>query len=493
MNQHLPGMEADSSDPVDALGYYANKQFVPLRALPRSTSGRHLLDLAGEPGNAEPLDLVVRELMEIYARKPAHWRSILCEALLCAVHCEDTSATRDLLLSYRRCGATLSSPRYTDFFHYTIRELINWCARDATGAEFMDVLALDDCWFDDQSHTLHSLIHKPLTPALLATVDALGPGGWTRQNVCSVTPLSALVSRGDSERFAAMLPFVPVSAFADDANRVLWDGRIDRLQLAAFCELLEVSAHAVPLSRIREVCGSIFRHHGGHAYEKMLFVLGKFPSFEERTALIHGSPPGRDPMEVPPRFATLADNITSNTDPRVLSVVLEYVVNPWNIWRSTKDTLWRSLCTILLRSIRSFDSRNIIPEILNTEALLRILLERRHQGDDAEKADVYGDFYIGKDHQEPRRMSNVSIYMRHMSAEFIAHALETVPLGDARHSTTDYCQWMHTMVSRGGHEVARVLEAHLPDRGSARAYMEQHHVEDVAHIYPVLAKRAACT
>lgn len=482
-------MDKDSSDPVNALGHYAEQSLIPLRALPRSTSGKRLLDLADEPESADRLDLVVRELVESHAREPSHWRSILCEALFCAVHYEDVSATRRLLLSYRRCGATLSAPVRSGFYQYTIREIINWCARDATGAEFMDVLALDDCWFDGADHALHALLHKPLTPALLATMDALGPGGWTRQNTCFVTPLSALVSAGDSKRLAAMLPFVPASAFADDANRVLWNGCVNRLQLAPFRELLEVSARAVPIDPIREVCGSIFRHHGRHAYEKMLFVLGKFPSFEEKVALIHASPSERDPMEVPPQFGTVAESITPNTDPRVLSVVLDYVVNPWNIWRSTKDNIRSSLCNILLQSMHFMDSRN--SEISNAEALLRILLERRHQGEDAESADVYGDLYIGITYDTIFAV-NISVILRCMSTEFIAHALETVPLGDARHSTADYCKWMNAAGIHGRYEVARVLEAHLPDRERARAYMEAHHVDDVAHIYPVLAKRAAC-
>lgn len=491
----MPGMEADSSDPVQVLEYYAGLSchLLPLRALTRSTSGTHLHDLAVEDGNAERLDSDVRAIIERHACEPSHWRSILCDALFCTVHYEAVSVTRRLLLSYRRCGATLSAPMRSDFYRYTVEEIIDWCAIDATGVEFMDVLGIDCCWFDDKNHALHSLVRKPATPALLATVDALGPSGWTCQNAHCATPLSVLIDEGDSERIAAMLPFIPVTAFADNANSVLWYDSVCKLPLDAFREVLDASIHSVRIGSIRDMCSSVFRNRCTHAYEKMLFALGKFSSFQERVALIHASPSGCDPMEVPPRFPTLLGEITSDTDPRVLSAVLEYVVNPWNVWISTKDYMWHSPCTILLRDLVHTADRNTSLRVLNAETMLYILLKRIHRGEDAERADVYGDLYIGPFHDRVIHDANANILLRYMSAEFITHALETVPLGDARHSTADYCQWMHTAVSHDRHEEARVLEAHLPDREDARAYMEQHYVEDVARIYPMLAKRAACT
>lgn len=465
-------------------------------------------------GRADVLNDIVRKLMRRGEIESKPLRPMLRLALMHSIREGCAAATRVLLLAYRAQGVALyaASSLPDAAPSNSIKEFIAWCVRDAMGAEFMDVLALSACTMSNNECALHALMRMPLSPLLVATVEALGPDSWSRASTLHATPLTMLIDEGDCDRIMALLRFIPADAFSPHRERehgtldYSYCGRlrckhastpcrlvhvdISNLSLRVFREVLEKCMHAVPVYDVQELCRSLVDGDREDVHVKMLLVLNKFPSFDEKVAIVHASPPGGYIMENPPQFTTLANSISLNTDPAVLSLVLKYVVNPWNIWRSTKRRMRTSICTLLTRMMchgPHSDPRSMLGS--NVEEMLRILLECRHQGDAAEDADVYGDFYIG---HESRYNDNFEVYMRHLSPEFLAHALETVPLGDDRHSMEDMCQFMRIAVDSGRPEVAKVLEAHLPDRGGARAYMEQHHVEDAARIYPTFAKRAVC-
>lgn len=464
-------------------------------------------------GRTGVLSDIVRELMGAGKDVSDSLRRILRSALLYSIRGGVAAVTRDVLLAYRAHGVVLYTPSLAPSARLldSIRELVVWCMYDVMGAKFMDVLALSACTMLYNESVLHALMRMPFSPPLIATVEALGPDSWSRASARHATPLSMLIDEGNDDRIMTLLPFIPADAFVGTfcaRNPRLFDGcglshctyartpcrlvhvDISSLSLRVFREVLERYVCAVPVGEVRQLCRSLVNGDREDTHAKMLLVLSKFPSFEGKAAIVHACPPEKDMMANPPVFTTLADSTSPKTDPAVLSLVLEYVVNPWNIWKSTRSNMRNSVCTSLITPPRGTCANRVVhPFISNTEALLRILLEHRHQGEGTGNSDVYGDFYIGHD---SRYDDNIEVYIRHLGPEFLEHALETVPLGDHRHSTKHMCKYMHIAISLGKHEVARVLEAHLPNRESARAYMEQHHVEDVAHIYPVLAKRASC-
>ena len=423
-------------------------------------------------------------------QKRACFAIYLIDAVVCASATGREPALRALLQACRGRGETLSIPTCEGLgidigcrWDRACIDLCDWIAQGPLGAislEYLDVLDLNSRWVSGGLSMMHKLSLRPSSPTLIAVMRTFPPEAWepvdARGLPSTPGPLCMMYASSE-ELFVNMLPHIPDAAFAQCSPKhphFICSRASEKVAMSTFSAAWERSKEHLGAADAARLCGVLLTARKASLHPQLDLVLSSL-SDEVRMEVLRRRPNGSSAL-----YAGILARVTHRTSPAAVAVVLKHILDaPRELVLMSQETL-----TNFFGAMYGTDQHR------NTEDVLRLLIEacvdQSARGTTSAVALVC-IWYIGDRHM----VDNMQLFMRYVSPGFLDYMLERVPLsdeiGDERH-----CSWLHTAASEELYDEARVLERHVPRREEVRRHMEAHFPDDVAHIYPTLAKRAVC-
>ena len=417
----------------------------------------------------------------------------LIDAVVCASATGNEHALRELLQACRDRGETLSIPVGGRLAVWTrarwesaCTALCIWIAQgplNAISLAYLDVLDLNTRWVSGCIPVMYKLASYPSSPTLVEVMRTFPPEAWMPvpsedgTTAGDYGPLDVMYAHNE-QLLMDMLPHIPDAAFARHTTTrppVVCSKRSTQVSMSAFRAVWERSQGQLDARDIAQLCGFLLAFDKTSMHLQLDLVLSSL-SDDARMEACRLHPNGAWTS-----YAAILTRVTRAILPPALAVVLEHILDaPQKLRLMARSTL-----SNLFHPVDDTDPRQ------NTEDVLRLLIEacvdeRALAARDA--VALFHNWYIG----DGSRLDNMQLYMWYVSPEFLDYMLTRIPLGES-YGNQRYCDWLRAAAMGERHDVARVIERHLPRRAEIRQCMEEVSPAYAAIVYPVLAKRAACT